>query len=185
LISLLGRLLRNVKAGDDKLAWADPRLAAPEAITLASPAFAPGTQMPRRHAGARLGDNISPALEWSGGPDHIAAWVIIMEDPDAPLPKAPCHLIAVVDGPRTVIAEGELAIDKLPPLVGVFPGFGKRIGYQGPGPPPGHGAHRYIFQIYASDAALSLPPTATRDDVIAALAGHVVARGRLEGIYEA
>jgi phosphatidylethanolamine-binding protein (PEBP) family uncharacterized protein len=108
-----------------------------------------------------------------------------MEDPDAPLPKPPCHLIAVLDPRMTAIAEGELAVGKLPALVGLYPGFGKRIGYHGPGPPPGHGPHRYVFQIFASATPLSLPPTATRDDVIAALVGHVMARGRLVGIYEA
>lgn len=185
MISILGRLLRNVKAGEDKLAWTDPRLAAPSTITLTSPAFAFGGRMPKRNAGARLGDNISPPLEWSGGPQNTVAWVVIMEDPDAPLPKPPCHLIAVLDGRMTGIAEGELAVGNLPALVDLYPGFGKRVGYHGPGPPPGHGPHRYIFQIYASNAPLDLVRTATRDDVIAALAGHVMARGRLDGIYEA
>jgi len=184
LISLLGRLLRNVHAGDDKLAWTDPRLAAPYTIQLTSPAFAHGERMPKRHAGARLGDNISPAMDWSGGPDNPAAWVLVMEDPDAPLPAPPCHLIAVLDGRMTGIAEGELAANNLPALVSVYPGFGKRLGYHGPGPPPGHGPHRYVFQIYALDAMLALSPNAGRDDVIAAMAGHVTARGRLDGIYE-
>jgi Raf kinase inhibitor-like YbhB/YbcL family protein len=184
MLRLIGRLLRNVHAGEKHMAWTDPRLQAPDAIELTSPAFLYGDPMPKRHAGQRLGDNVSPALNWEGGPENAACYVIIMEDPDAPLPKPPCHLIAVLDGRLDGIGEGELAHGKLPALVGLYQGFGGRVGYHGPGPPPGHGPHRYVFQIYASDAPLALKPDAVREDVIAALAGHVTARGRLEGTYE-
>ena len=92
--STLGRLLRRVRAGDRRLVWNDPRLDAPATLRLSSPAFGDGELMPPRSAGAGVGDNVSPALEWTGVPAGAAELAIIMQDPDAPLPRPVTHLIA-------------------------------------------------------------------------------------------
>jgi Raf kinase inhibitor-like YbhB/YbcL family protein len=59
--------------------------------------------------------------------------------------------------------------------------FGK-IGYGGPSPPRGK-PHRYFFKLYALDAKLDLPAGATRDQVLGAIKGHVLAEGQLTGLY--
>lgn len=180
----LGWLLRSVRAGDRHLAWNDPRLAdAPASIALASPAFAEGGAIPLRHAGAGVGDNLSPPLDWSGVPDGTAELVLIMQDPDVPLPRPVTHLVAFIEPGGSGVAEGELA-----PGGGRSIRLGKgsfgRIGYAGPRPVRGHGAHRYIFQIFALSRRLSLPAEADLPAVLAAMAGTIMARGRLVGIYE-
>jgi Raf kinase inhibitor-like YbhB/YbcL family protein len=60
--------------------------------------------------------------------------------------------------------------------------FGK-IGYGGPAPPKGK-PHRYFFKLYAVDTMLDLPAGATKDQLIAALKGHVLAEGQLMGTYQ-
>jgi hypothetical protein len=80
----LGRLLGNRRAGESKLAWNQPGLDAPETITLTSPAFADGANMPVSSAGNSVGPNISPPLAWHGLPAQTAELVLIIEDPDAP-----------------------------------------------------------------------------------------------------
>ncbi len=50
-------------------------------------------------------------------------------------------------------------------------------------PPPRGKPHRYFFKLYALDTRLELPPGATRDQLLGALRGHVLAEGQLMGTY--
>jgi hypothetical protein len=59
-----------------------------------------------------------------------------------------------------------------------------RIGYFGPRPVRGHGRHRYVFQIFAVDRPLPVGHPCGLRDVVGAMTGHVVARGRLTGTFE-
>ncbi len=96
--SSLGRLLRSLRAGERHLLENDPRLGAESGFSLSSPDFADGDAMPRRCAGAGVGvgvgDNLSPALQWSGVPAAAADLALVVQDPDAPLPWPITHLIA-------------------------------------------------------------------------------------------
>ncbi len=56
------------------------------------------------------------------------------------------------------------------------------IGYHGPAPPEGQ-SHRYVFKLYALDQLLNLPAGATKNDLLKAMKGHVIAKGQLEGKY--
>jgi Raf kinase inhibitor-like YbhB/YbcL family protein len=60
--------------------------------------------------------------------------------------------------------------------------FGK-IGYGGPAPPKGK-LHRYLFKLFALDTMLDLPASATKDNVLTAMKGHILAEGRLMGVYQ-
>jgi Raf kinase inhibitor-like YbhB/YbcL family protein len=57
-----------------------------------------------------------------------------------------------------------------------------RLGYGGPCPPP-NGAHRYYFTLYALDVELELAPGASKDELLAAMQGHVLSGGQLVGLY--
>lgn len=59
-----------------------------------------------------------------------------------------------------------------------------RTGYGGPMPPRGHGPHRYHFRVYALDAGLQVRPGLGKDELLAAMEGHVLDRGELVGTYE-
>jgi Raf kinase inhibitor-like YbhB/YbcL family protein len=180
--ALLGRLLRNRRAGNSKLAWNQPGLQAPDTITLTSPAFADGREMPVGSAGKGVGANVSPPLAWHGLPDNVAELVLIVEDPDAPLPRPVVHLaLAGIPPELAGFAEGDLNEGG---LYGSGRGSFGRSGYAGPRPVPGHGAHSYVFQLYAVSRPLGLPPEARPSSIVGAMRAAVLARGRLDGTYE-
>jgi Raf kinase inhibitor-like YbhB/YbcL family protein len=58
----------------------------------------------------------------------------------------------------------------------------RKIGYSGPCPPPGK-PHRYFFRLYALDAELDLAPGATRQDLDAAMKGHILGGAEYMGTF--
>jgi phosphatidylethanolamine-binding protein (PEBP) family uncharacterized protein len=82
------------------------------------------------------------------------------------------------------LAWSGLPADAEPPTGGVHGknSFG-RLGYGGPCPPPGM-SHRYYFRLYALDTELGLAAGASRQDVVAAMEGHILAQGELMGTYQ-
>jgi Raf kinase inhibitor-like YbhB/YbcL family protein len=59
----------------------------------------------------------------------------------------------------------------------------KETGWGGPMPPPGSGTHRYFFKVYALDTTLELPGSATKEQLVEAIQGHVLAQGQVFGTY--
>lgn len=184
-MTLIARALRRVRAGVDKTAWHHRATeSAPEIVTLTSTAFEHGAPIPRRYAGAGVGDDISPQLQWSGVPGDAVELVLIIEDPDVPLPRPVVHCLATgIDPHLCELPEGALNLaTALPIHIGV--GSFKRRGYAGPRPIAGHGPHRYMFQLFALDRHTGLGDDATLAGALAAVDGHVIARGELTGFYE-
>ncbi len=181
----LGRLLRWRRAGESKLAWFDPRLAAaPTTLILTSPAFADGGTMPARSAASGVGDNVSPALAWTGASEATRAFALIVEDPDAPTPRPIVHALALdIPGDRDGLVEGALAPGADPGFALGRGAFG-RVGWSGPRPIAGHGPHAYVFQLVALARPLGLDANAGLADALAGMAGAALARGRLTGFYE-
>jgi hypothetical protein len=184
-VRVIGRALRGIRAHDEHLAWNDAALAAvPVLIHLTSSAFAEGRAIPIRYAGKGVGENISPPLRWSDVPEEAAELVLIMQDPDAPLPRPVVHVIATGIPPGSGgLAEGALSAS---PPSGIRLGralFG-RCAYAGPRAMPGHGPHRYVFQLIALRWPLALAKPPTLSELLAALRGNAIARGRLIGTFE-
>ncbi len=181
----IGRVLQPVRAGDSRLAWNDPSVAdAPESLRLSSAAFADDGAMPTRFAGAGVGQNISPPLDWSGAPSATRAFALIVQDPDAPLARPIVHLLAVgIPADCSGLREGALS-----PASGARIAFGRgsfgRVGYMGPRPVRGHGAHRYVFQLFALSRPIEVGERPDLAEVLAAMGGAVLARGKLVGTYE-
>jgi Raf kinase inhibitor-like YbhB/YbcL family protein len=181
----LGVALRNRRAGHHTLVWARPDLQAPENFTLTSPAFDHGAPIPEKHRGRLFGANISPALDWTQPPAGTAELVLVVQDPDVPFGKPAVHALALgIDPSRRDIPENALAHPS--PIPGVRHGKGAlgRRGWAGPLPIRSHGPHAYVFQLFAVDQATGLADGFTLDGAIAAIAGHVVGRARLDGTYE-
>ena len=184
LTRVLSHLLRGVHAGEAHLAWNEVATArAPALITLTTDAFPAGGLMPVRYAGRGVGDNISPALRWSPGPAGTAEWVLIMQDPDAPLPRPFVHLIAYgIPAEVTELEEGALSTASSRVRVGRNT-LGKSA-YAGARALPGHGPHRYVFQLFALDRCLSFTKPPRLGTLLRAMHGSVVARARLDGFFE-
>lgn len=185
----LGHALRGLRAGTDKLAVAQPDLAAPSlgtfaALDLSSLAFADRGRLPVRFTAD--GDGISPPLAWRDPPAGTALLALIVEDADSPTPQPLVH--AVVWGlPAAAgqLAEGEIAADGAG-TEGHDVGRNsyRREGWLPPDPPTGHGEHRYAFQLFALDAGAADPGRDPgRSAMLAAMKGHVLAAGLLTGTY--
>jgi Raf kinase inhibitor-like YbhB/YbcL family protein len=147
----------------------------PEPFTLTSGAFAEGGTIPRRFTCD--GENVSPDLSWSGAPAGTKALVLIVLDPDA---RNFVHWLAY---DLAGVPAGGLPIG-----ASTSPGapaqgtndFGKR-GYGGPCPPSG--THHYRFTLSALDRAVEFTGTPRIHDLLAAMAGHVLAEAALTARY--
>jgi Raf kinase inhibitor-like YbhB/YbcL family protein len=149
-------------------------------IDLSSPAFREGEAIPRQYTGD--GKDISPPLRWSAAPEGTRSFGLVCDDPDAPRGTWVHWVLYNLPAGARDIGEGVPAEETL--ANGARQGkndFGK-IGYGGPAPPRGK-PHRYFFKLYALDQPLDLPAGAPKDQLLAAMKGHVLAEGQLMGKY--
>jgi Raf kinase inhibitor-like YbhB/YbcL family protein len=111
-----------------------------------------------------------------------------MEDPDAREPKPFVHWL-VYNLPPSVEAlpEGLSSTPRLKEFEGALQGRTSRgnIGYFGPRPPKPDPPHHYYVQVFALDAMLPLDPGASREALLRAMDGHVVAAGQIVGTFKA
>jgi Raf kinase inhibitor-like YbhB/YbcL family protein len=151
------------------------------AFAIACSAFAAGAKIPVKYTCD--GQNVSPPLDWSQGPVGTASFALIVDDPDAPV-KAFTHWIIfnlppdILGLPEAVPVDGKLASGALQGNNG----FGE-IGYAGPCPPSGS-PHHYSFILYALDKSLDLAAGASKEQVLEAMQGHVIAQSQLIGVYQ-
>ncbi len=177
----LGHLLGDVHAGWEKLVLADPALRiGAERIALSSPEFAPGGTLPARHTEDGAGG--SPALAWSAVPPDAKSLVLVVEDAGSPTPEPLVHaLVYDIDPALGGLAEGIIHAGGGAFQVGRN-SFGKTA-WLPPDPPPGHGLHDYVFQLFALSAPLGLDDGAGRSAVTDAMTGKVIASGVLIARY--
>lgn len=149
-------------------------------MELTSTAFEPGGEIPARHTCE--GENVAPALAWSGLPPGTRSLALVVDDPDAPDPAAPqrtwVHWVLYDIPPETAgLPDGGGTPQ------GAFDGLNdwQRTGWDGPCPPIGR--HRYFFRLHALDTVLSDLGRPSRAQLEAAMRGHVLARAELVGTY--
>jgi Raf kinase inhibitor-like YbhB/YbcL family protein len=164
-----------VACGGDTVEGPPP--AAPDRITLTSPAFAPGAEIPRRFTCD--GEELSPPLRWRGVPAGTRSLALLLEDPDAPDGTFVHWTLFAIAASSTGLGEGETPASAREGKNS----FGDR-GYGGPCPPEGDPPHRYVFTLYALRATPELEAGAAPGQVRDAIAEHALARGQFTGRYE-
>ncbi|MGK9201005.1 YbhB/YbcL family Raf kinase inhibitor-like protein [Sinorhizobium meliloti] len=147
--------------------------------------FENGKAMPVKYTAD--GDNASPQLSWAA-PDEAKSFIVIVDDPDASAPKPFVHWI-LYDLPSntTSLREGLPTESILQDPKGVKQGTNSSgsTGYTGPKPPVEDGEHNYHIQIFALDIpSLGLEPGETREAVLEAMEGHVLAKGEIVGTFD-
>jgi Raf kinase inhibitor-like YbhB/YbcL family protein len=153
------------------------------ALTLTSSAFEPGGTIPSKYTCE--GDDVSPPLAFAGVPSGTKSLALVVDDPDAPDPKAPkkvwvhwlvYNLPAESEGLPENASGAGLPKDAITGL-----SDRKETAYHGPCPPIGR--HRYFLKLYALDIALPQKPLA-KPELEAAMKGHVLAQAELIGTYQ-
>ncbi len=151
------------------------------ALEITSPAFKNNEFIPKKYTCE--GENISPALAWSGVPAGTKDFVLIVDDPDAPMGDWVHWLVYNILAPSNSLKENifNLVGASLPYTQGKT-SFGD-IGYGGPCPPPGK-PHRYFFKIYALDTTLNLKPGVNKPQLLKTMEGHILEQAQLIGLYK-
>ncbi len=149
-------------------------------MELKSSAFGSGEMIPVKYTCD--GADFSPPLEWTAGPAGTRSFALICDDPDAPMGTWVHWVIYDIPATAAMLAEGITRDRELPG--GGTQGVNdfRRIGYGGPCPPGG--THRYFFRLYALDAVLGLKPGITKDQLLKAMKGHILAEAQLMGTYK-
>ncbi len=149
-------------------------------MRLTSTAFPDGAAVPRRFTCD--GENLSPALDWTEAPAGTRSFVLLCDDPDAPVGTWRHWGAFDIPAGRTSLAEGIAAQTKdFRQAINDF----RRPGYGGPCPPRGHGPHHYHFRLLAlSIDRLPVGDAPSCRDVEREARKHVIAEATLVGIYE-
>jgi len=145
-------------------------------LVLDSKAFPKGGDIPSKYTCS--GDDISPALSWSGAPQDTKSFALIVEDPDAPSGTFTHWIVYDLPAGTHELPENVSKTDDLSGGGRQGRNDFRRLGYGGPCPPPGK-PHRYFFKVYALNSTLGLPAGASKPDVEAAMRGHVIAQAEL------
>jgi Raf kinase inhibitor-like YbhB/YbcL family protein len=152
-------------------------------MTIQSSSFHHNGEIPFRHTCD--GQNISPALSWTGVPAGTKSLALIVDDPDAPDPSAPrmiwVHWVLYNIPAGTKGLPESVAAKDLPS--GVLQGTNdwQHTGYEGPCPPVG--SHRYYHKLFALDVVLPDLKHPTKAALEKAMQGHIIARSSLIGLY--
>lgn len=148
-------------------------------MTLTSSAFTHGAMIPKDYTCD--GKDISPPLSWSDPPEKTQSFALIMDDPDAPMGTWVHWVIYNIPATARGLPEGVPKDADLPDGSRQGRNSWRRIGYGGPCPPSG--THRYFFKLYALDTVLTLASGATKDELLKAMEGHILAQAEFMGRY--
>ena len=179
VLAWLASALKNNRAGHGGLTvagLAGERELGRSGFSLTSPAFADGAEMDPCFT-AQEEDAVAPPLEWSAPPTGAQELVIIVEDADSGGDAPACHWLVWGLAPQ----KGKLLEGEVPPRVGK--NALKNSEWLLPDPKADDAAHDYVFQIYALDLPLTLMPGAAREELVAAMRGHVIGAAVLTGTY--
>ncbi len=150
-----------------------------KSLTLSSGAFEHESMIPARYTCD--GEDISPDLKWDGVPEGTISFILICDDPDAPVGDWVHWLLFNIPESRRNLTEGFLLSRNRDEGIRGGTNDFRKVEYGGPCPPGG--VHRYFFKIYALDVMLDIPEGVKKKDIEAAMKGHVLGEGQLMGRY--
>jgi Raf kinase inhibitor-like YbhB/YbcL family protein len=154
-------------------------------MLLESDAYADGAVVPAKYAAA--GGSMMPGFKITNVPMGTVSFAVIFHDMEPNIGNPPADVLHAmfwnVPAASNGWSEGPSDGSKLPP--GSVMGFNiqKKPVYFGPGAPAGPRFHHYVWEVYALNANLDVPPDSTREAVYAAMAGKVVGKAIYVGRY--
>lgn len=144
-------------------------------LKLTSGAFAHGQLIPAKHT--CTGQNISPALAWTTPPQGTQSFALIVDDPDAPMGTW-VHWVLFNIPATTSSLQENLQVQG---TIQVGKNSYNSMTYKGPCPPSG--THRYFFKLYALDTMLKLSAGPSKEQLLEAMKGHILAETELMGTF--
>jgi len=149
-------------------------------MILTSSAFQDGERIPDQYT--CVGQDMSPPLRWENAPQGVKSYALLVDDPDVESEEWVHWVVFNIPANVTSLDEHIACGEKL--ASGAIQGANSwnDNGYGGPCPPLNK-VHRYTFRLYALDSSLSLSDSATKEDLLGAIEGHVLAESQLVGIF--
>jgi Raf kinase inhibitor-like YbhB/YbcL family protein len=150
-------------------------------FTLSSTSFEDGGILPNKYS-QNVPNFVSPELEWKNVPAGVVSYALIVHDTDTAPRKGLMDithwLVLSIPGTMTSLPEGYgVATATLPD--GTVQGKNARgtPGFLGPGAGAAGPYHHYVFELFALDSKLTVTPDTTRAELLAAMDGHILAKG--------
>jgi Raf kinase inhibitor-like YbhB/YbcL family protein len=180
----LGQALLNQRAGlDHTLLRKVHALRELSTMELCSPAFEDDAVLPVSCTAD--GDGVSPPLMWTGAPADAECVALIVEDADSPTPQPLVHAIALMEPTSGHLPAGDLSSARESAgRLSIGLNSYLQHAWLPPDPPPGHGPHRYVFQVFALEDRMNLSDAPGRGELERAILDHASAAGHLIGVYE-
>lgn len=144
-------------------------------LEITSTAFTHGGRIPDEFAD--FDHPVAPPLAWSAPPAGTASFALVMHDPDAPLTYGFTHWVLY-----GIPASVSSLTDHGAAYTAGSNSLGQH-GYLAPLPPVGRTHHHYFFDLYALDVGVDLRPGLSRDELLAAIDGHIIEQDRIVGTY--
>lgn len=143
-------------------------------LLMETSAFPDGGIVPLRYTGA--GDNVQPAFTFSNAPEETVSYALILHDVDVAIGGNPGDVLHWMAW-NIPASAGGIPEGRLPD------GAMQSGAYRGPGAPAGPRYHHYVFELYALNTTLDVPTNVSREDLLAAMQGKVVAKAAYVGRF--
>jgi Raf kinase inhibitor-like YbhB/YbcL family protein len=178
-----GAMIAQDKGGKGGGKGKGPGIPAPLVLKLAD--YADGSAMPAKNGCANGNMAVSPKIDWSGAPAGTVTFALILHDTDVDIQGDDVLHWAIfnIPGTATGLPEKVANTPDLPDGSRQLNNIGRSSGFFGPCP-PAPTVHHYIIEAYAVDTKLDVPATGSRADLLAAMKGHVRAKGTYVGTYK-
>jgi Raf kinase inhibitor-like YbhB/YbcL family protein len=180
LLRLISGNLGSVSAATAGSFFVPAQGAGKMAFAISSTSFPNGGDIPKKFTCD--GADVSPELSWTDAPPGTQGFALIADDPDAPAGTWTHWVLFDLPPTASSLAEGLNKIDELPGGERQGRNDFRKIGYNGPCPPPGK-PHRYFFKLYALNGKLNLKPGVSKQEVEQAMEGLVQAKAEWMGKY--
>lgn len=156
------------------------QLNAKNSLKFTTTSFSIGDYIPSKYTCD--GIDISPALKWENVPQGTKSFVIIMDDPDAPVGTWDHWVVYNIPPNVTKLPEG-VDISSIGAIPGKNSWPSDNLRYRGPCPPPGK-PHRYFFKLYAVDIPTDFEKGLTKKEVLKKIEGHILDSAEFYGLYK-